>query len=360
MLAAAERRKEYPGGAERAVQEVKGDLVALAFYDRLFRELRILNGTRRADVKLVYCSVAEELFPVLKQIMPPGSETLNLVDYTPSRVLKRREVLAAIGSQNIPAVMIYTLHDDNVGVLPQLATGSLAQLTGELCRHGWAGFSTRYWLTADHDPCLNYLARAAWDRQTTRESVYADLIAHVCGKQSVADLTRTFDELEKVTVLLEGEGLGLTFPVPGMIERHFVATALPRAFAEVREGYRRARASAVRAAANSRSAGKAYAEYWVGRLEFGIAYFDCVEAVRRATAMRDEADRLRKAGRPEDAKQKMAEAGAELKRALELSRAMLESYAHVAQDQSDRGAVATMAEYVYRPLKGKVQQWSAE
>ena len=102
-----------------------------------------------------------------------------------------------------------------------------------------------------------------------------------------------------------------------------------------------------------RSAGKAYAEYWVGRLNSGSGISTAMEAIRRAAAMRDEADRLRKAGRPEDAKQKMAEAGAELKRALELSRAMLESYRSVAQDQSDRGAVATMAEYVYRPLKGK-------
>jgi hypothetical protein len=33
----------------------------------------------------------------------------------------------------------------------------------------------------------------------------------------------------------------------------------------------------------------------------------------------------------------------------------MESYARVAVDQSDRGAIATMAEYVYRPLKAKVE-----
>ena len=55
--------------------------------------------------------------------------------------LKRREVLGGIGKQKLPAVLIYTLHDDNVGVVPQLATGSLAQLTGELC--GTAGPDSR-------------------------------------------------------------------------------------------------------------------------------------------------------------------------------------------------------------------------
>ena len=34
----------------------------------------------------------------------------------------------------------------------------------------------------------------------------------------------------------------------------------------------------------------------------------------------------------------------------------LESYARVAQDQSDRGAIAMMGELVYRPLKAKVEE----
>lgn len=36
-------------------------------------------------------------------------------------------------------------------------------------------------------------------------------------------------------------------------------------------------------------------------------------------------------------------------------RAATEAYARVARDQSDRGAIATMAEYAYRPLKTKVE-----
>jgi hypothetical protein len=42
--------------------------------------------------------------------------------------------------------------------------------------------------------------------------------------------------------------------------------------------------------------------------------------------------------------------------ALKQVRTALEAYARVAGDQSDRGAIATMAEYVYRPLKDKVAQ----
>jgi hypothetical protein len=38
------------------------------------------------------------------------------------------------------------------------------------------------------------------------------------------------------------------------------------------------------------------------------------------------------------------------------ARGAIESYARVARDQSDRGAIATLAEYVYRPLKRKLAE----
>ena len=58
VLAAAGRR---PGiSSSRALAEAKGDIVILQFYDRLLTECRALADTKRPDVKLVYCQVAEE------------------------------------------------------------------------------------------------------------------------------------------------------------------------------------------------------------------------------------------------------------------------------------------------------------
>ena len=108
VLAAAGRRKNYPGGTDRALMEVKGDLVMLYFYDRLLNQLHALEGTRRPDMKFIYATGAEELYPLLARILPHGSETLSFVDYTPSRVLRRREVLKGIPSREIPASLIFT------------------------------------------------------------------------------------------------------------------------------------------------------------------------------------------------------------------------------------------------------------
>ena len=344
VLTGAEQRTGYPGGAERALQEVKGDIVALYFYDRLLNDQQALRNTRRPDMKFIYNSVAEELFPILNCFVPDGWETLNFVDYTASRIVQRREVLQNVPSNNIPCSLIYTLHDDNVGVLPQLATGSLHELTQDLRRHGWAGFSTRYWLIGDHDPCIAYLSRASWEsvnQEVTPTAVYRDQIRATCGEACVEDMLTMFGEVEKTTVALETHGLGLTFPVPGMLMKHWTPHPISDELIQDCQSYQRALEAARRARQNSEPTGRTYVDYWIGRLEFGIAYLEMIAAVRRAAIA--------------EAEEQSEETLQHTETALTTARRALEAYARVARDQSDRGAIAVMNEYVYRPLKAKLE-----
>ena len=279
VLAAAQKRKDYPGGAERAVSEVKADILALYFFDKILADAQIQGLLQGAGKKIVV-SVAEELYPVLGRIFPAGCETLNFVDYTPARIVKRREVLKAVPAREIPSVLIYTLHDDNVGVLPQLATHSLHELTKDIRDLGWAGFSTRYWLTGDHDPCVAYLARAAWDARATPEGIYRDQITRVCGEAAVPDMLKLFSELEAATTTLEWHGLGLTFPVPQMMTQQWKPRPISAELKSVITAYQTALDAARRALSQTQPAGKSYVHYWIGRLEFGIAYMQAIEAVR--------------------------------------------------------------------------------
>ena len=340
VLNAAAQRSAYPGGEERALQEVKGDIVALYFYDRLLNDIQALKKSRRPDMKFIYNNVAEELFPVLGNLVPRGWETLNFVDYTASRIVKRREVLGNIPSSEHACSLIYTLHDDNVGLLPQLATGSLYELTQDLCRHGWVGFSTRYWLIADHDPCVAYLAKAAWYQNVNHEAVYRDQIRAVCGEACVEEMVTVFREVERTTVALEAHGLGLTFPVPGMLTKHWTPQPMSNELMEDRQGYQRALDTAFRAREKAQPSGQSYVDYWIGRLKFGIGYLDMIAAVRRAAIA--------------EADQQPTEAIRQAEIALATACQALQAYADVVRDQSDRGAIAVMNEYVYRPLKDKV------
>ena len=355
VLQKAENRTSYPGGAQRAVTEVKGDIAALYFFDRMLTSPDVLPKTQKPDARVVITGVAEELFPILHQILPAGSETLIFVDYTASRVVRRRETLRDVPVQKIPASLIFTLHDDNVGVLPQLVTGALHELACDLKKYGWAGFSTRYWMISDHDPCIAYLSKTAWNANVTPEEIYIDQIGAVCGDAAVEPMLEAFDELEKVTIALEDHGLGLTFPVPSMMMKHWSPGSLSGELVEDRKGYERVLSAVRKVPKPPKQEGKDYINYWLGRLQFGIGYIDIIEAVRKAAT----AEQIAKDTKEQEDESKYH---AQLREAIELTevavetaRQALEAFAGVAKNQSDRGAIATMAEYVYRPLKQKVE-----
>ena len=356
LIDAAHHRRGYAAGSERAVTEVKANIAALYMVDRLFTERKVLADTKRPDAIISFSSMAEEVLPLLPHVLPAGSETLNLLDYTPERIVARPEAFAGVQNDRVQHTLIFTLHDDNVGVLPQLNTGSLAKLVGHMREHGWAGFITRYWMTSDHDPCVAYLARAAWDDDVTPEDVARDLIRVVCGEAAVPEMLTVFAELEETTRHLNGHGLGLTFPVPSMITKHLTPGSLSDDLVQDRNGYRLSLAAARRAWEKSSERGRPYVEYWIGRLEFGIGYIDCIEAVKHLANAKSELE-LAREGADEtliSVKQRVALASAEA--AFQISSNMLNTLGSVARNQSDRGAIAVMNEYVYRRLQEQVQQ----
>ena len=117
---------------------------------------------------------------------------------------------------------------------------------------------------------------------------------------------------------------------------------MPDSLYKARRGYQAALTAAVRARSKSHPEGYGYVDYWIGRLEFGIGYLDTVEAVRQAAIAEEAKNR--------DETRKNA------KLALDKSKKAIDAYARIARDQSDRGAIATLVEYVYRPLKKKVDE----
>ena len=134
--------------------------------------------------------------------------------------------------------------------------------------------------------------------------------------------------------------MGLAFPVPGMMERHWTPDPMPEEFAGIRRGYKRALEAAQQAQMKVNPSGKRYVDYWIGRLESGAGYIDTVESVRRAAIAEAAGD--------------FAEALGHAETALAAARRALESCVRVAGDRSDLGAIAIMNEYVYRFLKARI------
>jgi len=356
LIQAAHNRRGYAAGPERAVAEVKANIAALSVIDRLFSERKVLADTKRPDATVSFSSMAEEVLPLLPHVLPAGSETLNLLDYTPERIVARPDAFRGVRNDRVRHTVIFTLHDDNVGVLPQLNADSLAKLVGHMKEHGWSGFMTRYWMISDHDPCLAYLSRAAWHDGVTLEDVYRDQVTTVCGAAAVPDMLTLFAELQDVTRHLNAHGLGLTFPIPGMIAKHLSPGTLSKELVRDREGYRRTLAAANRALEKSSERGASYVQYWIGRLEFGIGYIDCIEAARKLANAKSRLELAREKADPAEVADRRREAVERANEALHMSVEMLNSLASVSRNQSDRGAIAVMNQYVYRPLRQQVRQ----
>ena len=356
LIKAAHNRRGYAAGPERAVTEVKANIAALHMIDRLFSERDVLADTKRPDAIISFSSMAEEVLPLLPLVLPAGSETLNLLDYTPERIVARPDAFRGVRNDRVQHTLIFTLHDDNVGVLPQLNTGSLAKLVGHMREHGWAGFVTRYWMISDHDPCLAFLSRAAWHDDATPEGVYRDQISAVCGVQAVPDMLTLFAELEDVTRHLNGHGLGLTFPVPSMITKHLTPGPMSNELVKDRDGYQRALAAGRRAVEKSNDRGRPYVAYWIARLEFGIGYIDCIEAARQLADAKSALELAQGEGNEEVIAVRRRAAVTRAQVALQIARDMLDDLASVARNRSDVGAIAVMNEYVFRRLQEQLAQ----
>lgn len=357
---AAARSDHWDGGSTRSVMEVKGHITGLYFLLSLWNRPDLISKTHKPDAKLVVYEVAEELWPILPRILPKNSEMVIVMDYNSTRVLRRRSVIATLPAKEIPTTMILSLHDDSVGMLPQLTTSSLHELVGDLRKAGVTGFGTRQWLISDHDASTAYLAKSAWDPDTTPEAVYTAQIRAVCGEAAVAPMLEAFRAIENVTSRLEDHGMGITFPHAGMMMRQWAPEPMPAIMVEDRAIYQKALDAICKVPAPSRPEGQAYVQYWKGRLEFAVEYFNAMEGLKQAATAEKAAQDAKQKG---DARGYRDNLDTTLKHATTARDAAfhaIDAYAAVAKNRADSGAVATMAEYVYRQLNRKIEELRKE
>jgi hypothetical protein len=262
----------------RAITEAKASVAALQFVDRLVTDPGVLPKTRKPEARCAL-KAPEQFLPLIARVFHKDMHVLQNLAYTPARALRRRE---AIRPSDARVVTVFSLHDDNVGVLPQLTTGSLHEILQCMKQAGWCGFATRYWLVADHDPAMVHLTRACWDEHVKPQDSYRLLVERLCGPAAVAPMLEAFEELEAVTVALEEHGMGLTFPVPEMGTKLFQAGPMPDELRADREAYRRAGDCVRRVATPDHPAGQRFVRYWLGRFEFAVQYYDFIESMRAA------------------------------------------------------------------------------
>ena len=340
------RNRSLIASGQRGVRAVRGNLVGLAFLAELFADRSLLRRADGSEVELVITSVDPALFPVLDQVIPQGAATLNFIDYTARRVAGNQHLLADVPARAVPSRLIMTLADDNVGVLPQSAMQSLDTLMSEIKRHQWDGFSTRYWVPAELDPAVYFLARAAWAKQLTAESSFRELWTSATGNAAAAErLWLAWQHLEQATSQIDEKNLGFAFPVPGLLMKHYSPEPVPEWWQTVTDAYTQYMIELYRAHGAIGGGGKQMLFYYAKRGEYALEYLAAVKAVREAAIARKNGD--------------MEAALEHLETALESTYNCINTLSDVARDQSDRGVIAVLNKFAYRPLLAEYEKVAA-
>jgi len=346
ILQAARERGTIASG-DRGESSVKGNITALDFLHNLDPDGELLVSPSGKQMSGVLTALDPALFPVADQLVPEHIELLHFVDYTARRVVKNKALLAKLPESAAKrSLIILTLADDNVGVLPQLATSDIHALLQETRKLGFTGYSTRYWLVGDLDPTLHYLTRAACDAEMTPTAAYNDLIDGICGPGVSQRTTLGFEAIEKATAIIDEHDLGFAFPVSGMVMKHYRSDPAPEWWEEATAAYTEAMVEMYRGQSHAGKAGRNYILYHAKRHEFAVTYFAAITALRAAA----------------DAK-KQGETDAlyeQLEIALESIYNATHCIGEVAVSNSDRGLIAVMAKYGYRPLIKEFERLEAE
>ena len=342
LIKEARDRKTIVSG-DRGAQAIRGNLVGLAFFQSLFDDAQLRKRPDGKNVQLVVTSVDPVLYPVLNHVIPRDAGTLNFVDYTSRRSVENKDLIAQVPAGKVSSELIMTLADDNVGILPQSALQSLGTLTESIRQHGWDGFSTRYWVPGELDPAVYFLARASWQKDLTAEHAVKELWTTATGNASAADrLWKASQHLETATDLIDTHALGFGFPVQGMLMKHYNDDPLPEWWQQANDAYKEYMVELYRSHGAIDGDAKPILFYYAKRSEFALEYLAAVKAVR-------EAGLAKAAGDTEKALE-------HLEIAIEQTYNCIDTLSDVARDQSDRGVIAVLNAYAYRPLLAEYEK----
>lgn len=322
-------------------RSVRANMAAVDFLHHLLDDRELLKRPGSAPLEVVAWGIDPALFPVLDRVLPTGVNALHFLEPTARRVVVNRELLGTVPVRGGKSSLFLTLSEDNVGVLPQLATNDVHTLVSALRQHRWEGFSTRCWVAGDLNPSLHYLSRAGFDAAMTPKGAYDDLFTTICGEGVIERLTQGLEMIEEATALTDANDFGFSLPTPNVVMKQYTAEAVPEWWKKAKTLYAGAMNEMYRA--KQRSTGThtdPLLLYHAKRCEFAIHYLSCVEAVRLAGQAKAKSDA-----------DKQIE---ELEKATEAIYNALNALGEVARDNSDRGVIAALNEYGYRPLKAEL------
>ncbi len=240
---------------------------------------------------------------------------------------------------SVPAIMDLPLGESSFGVLPSFRPQFWEADWGKIIRRD-CGFEVLESGIGENDLGVYWLSRNSCQQPLSPMQACHELLAPVCGEEVDHRVWKAIELVELVAENspIDGTGIG--------IENNLKETfALPKAWNVAKDSYLNAMNEMYRANTRAREGGRAYTLYLARRFEFAYEYMNCVEAVRKSAIAERDNDRDTQI--------------AEIEKAIESLNNALNAMAAVARSNSDRGLIAVLNEYGYRPLKKKLAEAEA-
>jgi hypothetical protein len=338
------REREDIVPVDQRERVLRGNFKALAFLRDLLADEALLAGAGGRQREVRISSVDPALYGVLDRLLPPGAAAEYVVADTARRVAAQDELLAEVPASSVPSSLALPLADYHLGLLPQLSTRHAHTLLGRLRESGWEGYCVRCWLPGDLNAELHYLARAAFDPALAPDAAYDDFITPICGAGLAERVLQGYAMIEQATDLIDEHDPNFGFPLRPLAappsDPEFEIEPPPAWWGQVRDLYLNAMNEMYRGITRARGGARPVLLYHAKRLEFAFEYLNCIEAVRLA-------EQARASGNAD-------EQLARLEAAVESMYNALAALGEVARDNSDRGTIAVLNAYGYRPLQAEL------
>lgn len=339
--------KTYPGVDSVHLARLRGEAVAESSDASWFSDLHLLFDSKTEQLRAAN-DVGIESFiwhrpNIWNSVTLRRGGTIRDVYGTVFSVESNRDPRLS-GSQILPLI------GEPPRMLPQGCLGELQAIVNHMretdparFKGNSAGFAVECGMPGDLDPYIFYLARTAFDAKLTPEAACEELVAPMCGPATSERLLLGFRAVERSTALTDEHDPLFGTPSPDVVMKHYASDApAPAWWTEAKEGYLTCMTESLRAKDRSLPAGRPWLRYVGKRMEFAYEYMNSIEHVQLAG----------EAKRSGDSEDQLTH----LEAAVEAMYNALHALGEVAADPSDRGVIAVLAEYGYRPLVAEFEK----
>lgn len=227
-----------------------------------------------------------------------------------------------------------------LNVLPCYRPASWITQWDAMARLEASGFQVVQSGIGENDLPAYWLSRRSCRLNVSPEQACRDLLTPVCGDEVDHRVWKAVELIQSATQALAKGDVSIGIPrVQTLLEK---TDPPPPEWNTARDGFLNAMNEMYRANTRAREGGRAYTLYLARRFEFAFEYMNYAEAVRKSAI----------AERANDRETQIAE----IEKAIESLNGALNAMAAVARSNSDRGLIAVLNEYGYRPLKKKLAE----